>query len=708
MMTTSLNIYKYILLTLVGVTFLSLVAVVQAQEAPEEAAKKFDVSFPVEALGGCQDYSTCRTFCEDPVNSTACVSFAKEKGFYKEDLVVTQGEKILEKAKTEVGCGTQAECKAFCEVPTNYPTCASFAQKSGLRGGYIASPEDQNIVNKAKEVLGCSSPTECASLCSNPDNRDKCSGFAKQVGIRGGQESRGPGGCTSGETCKAYCSDPGNYQQCSNFAGGEGQFKGPGGCTSQDSCQNFCEQNPAQCKMISSDPNGGPGLIDNPQKAAAEFKKYCDANSENCASKGNGFFSNKDARLEFEQFCSANPESCGAKTHFNQVQPTNRKAEFEDLCKSNPSGCETGPGGYSIPKGTASGGFIDPREYCRRDPSRCPNEQRFGERFASTNSYDPVTTCNNTTSCGWENGSCRCGENRSSEGGDSRGSRQCSAAVPTNGCGPNSWWDFGSCSCRNASGAGPGGASGGGSPVEGCSRAGGSWMGSYCKMPNSGTSGNGQQGNPGSPGREQQEAACKSGGGRCTGWYNNACSCERSGSGSNPNYSQPTGPSGKYTSGGQPGGPGAPYPGQSSAGSGRYGGGYDASGKYVGGDYGGYDSAGNNVGTGNDPGAGCRSAGGSWNNGSCQMPQSGTSGGSQSDSGTMSPADGCAKAGGSWNGSSCSMPSTGTSGGDSSTAPTSAPAPATEQSAPPPPSGTVQGISTGLNALEQLLNFLFR
>lgn len=157
-------------------------------------------------------------------------------------------------------------------------------------------------------------------------------------------------------------------------------------------------------------------------------------------------------------------------------------------------------------------------------------------------------------------------------------------------------------------------------PAEGCA-SGSWWNGTSCAQTSSGGGNNtGSSGSySGTPSRESQEAACRAGGGTCTGWYNGACSCIRGGS---------------PTSGGQPGGPGAPYPGASSAGSGAYGGAYDASGNYVGGSYGGYDSSGRYIGTGSSGGSG----------GSTPMPYTAPSG--------SGPSTGCGS-GYYWNGNSC-------------------------------------------------------
>ena len=48
---------------------------------PSDPAKKYNITFPIEELGSCSDLASCKQYCEDPVNSTACINFAKKKGF---------------------------------------------------------------------------------------------------------------------------------------------------------------------------------------------------------------------------------------------------------------------------------------------------------------------------------------------------------------------------------------------------------------------------------------------------------------------------------------------------------------------------------------------------------------------------------------------------------------------------------------------------
>lgn len=217
---------------------------------PEDVARKYGITFPIVELGNCSNYSECRDFCEDPVNYDQCIDFAKKKGFYNEEKVTVdiRNSDFWSKTQAELGCNSMVSCQSFCENPTNFDKCDAFAKKHNLSGGHVNNPHEQQFLTKAKEILGCDSPSSCMNFCSNEENWKKCSEFAKQMGFRGGEVRAGPGGCTSEETCRAFCSDPNNYQICSGFTSSAGgSFSGPGGCNSEESCQSYCEQHPQEC-----------------------------------------------------------------------------------------------------------------------------------------------------------------------------------------------------------------------------------------------------------------------------------------------------------------------------------------------------------------------------------------------------------------------------------------------------------------------------
>ena len=234
-------------------------AVVHAQTAsPTPAADggEAGIVFPIPELGDCADMGSCMGYCEDPVNSTSCIAYAKEKGFYKDDVVAAAPDEFWNKAQTALGCNSRETCETVCQDVANQSKCHEFAVDQSLVGGYVLDPQEEAVLAAAQTALGCDSAQACTDFCADSANAQACDAFAGQVGLRGGDQRTGPGGCTSEGTCQSYCSDPGNYGECAEFAPDGGQFRGPGGCGNQQECRSYCESNPAQCRTYAPGSNG--------------------------------------------------------------------------------------------------------------------------------------------------------------------------------------------------------------------------------------------------------------------------------------------------------------------------------------------------------------------------------------------------------------------------------------------------------------------
>ncbi len=246
---------KAIFVLILFLLFLSPAQVMGVEGTPS-AVKKYAINFPIAQLGNCADLNSCKTYCDQEVNRQACISFAKAKGFYKEN---QEQVKAVEYAKTELGCSDPETCKNFCQQTDNAEKCRSFAEKHGLKKTQGPDNKQQEIVNKAKTVLGCDSQEACKNICEKPENRDKCANFARDAGLdKGNEKSRvGPGGCGTEEACKNYCTDAAHQEECSKFKterrgddkprinAGE---KGPGGCSSEEECRKYCGEHPDECK----------------------------------------------------------------------------------------------------------------------------------------------------------------------------------------------------------------------------------------------------------------------------------------------------------------------------------------------------------------------------------------------------------------------------------------------------------------------------
>lgn len=355
------------------------------QQSAEELAVKYDLSFPIKALGGCANFAECRHFCEDPVNNQICITYAQQKGFY--EVESSRVEQAVSNASKELGCKSEESCRAFCDNPQNFDKCKSFAKKYDLANTDVLEGHKLQVLDKAKEVLGCNSLSSCKEFCEQEENRVNCAEFAKQTGIRGGVENRGPGGCTSPHTCGVYCSLPDHFYACSQFVSTTSdspqiQFRGPGGCDSEISCRAYCNNNPKDCGIVDIQTEIKP--IQLPQKED-EFSRFCREDPAKCS---------------YEKYCAANPTSCttysphtktySSQFHTDETMSCKTPAECYDYCKANPDKCPSFDPNYPKPS-------EGPLSYCSYPASGCPS-----------NSY-------------WDYGSCSC---KSSSSGTSSGTTE--------------------------------------------------------------------------------------------------------------------------------------------------------------------------------------------------------------------------------------------------------------------------------------------
>lgn len=210
----------------------------------EAKAKQYGITFPIADLGGCTGPQECRDFCEQPANQQTCMDFAKKKGFHKEmedsgGMDRQKKEELIEKAKTELGCSSMGECSRVCE--SNPSRCEAFARKHGVyqgppSSGRYSAEEKMQLMEKARSELGCTSMESCKSTCEK--NPDRCMAFAKKHGFDKGNE----------QEREQYESR--QYQQgaSSGISPNYGtQRFGKGGCDSEESCKKYCQEHPDEC-----------------------------------------------------------------------------------------------------------------------------------------------------------------------------------------------------------------------------------------------------------------------------------------------------------------------------------------------------------------------------------------------------------------------------------------------------------------------------
>ena len=100
------------------------------QATGEEAVSSFN--YPIDDLGGCKDLEGCTNYCEDPINYNSCADFAKENGFYRDDVTTYGNDELWEETQNELGCNSSESCSQVCSQPDNFDKCEAYAKRNSI------------------------------------------------------------------------------------------------------------------------------------------------------------------------------------------------------------------------------------------------------------------------------------------------------------------------------------------------------------------------------------------------------------------------------------------------------------------------------------------------------------------------------------------------------------------------------------------------
>ncbi len=283
------RILSILFLVLGAGVFAFSVLFVRAQSVGSESpsiegeAEARGIAFPVPELGNCGNKDACRTYCNEPGNMPACITFAKEHGLMNNE-EAERAEKFADRVREGSGpggCNTPTSCEAYCSDTTYIEECIKFAEEHNFKDQNVEEGKKIRTYLKAGGQLpgGCTSRESCETYCRDVDHLEECFAFAEKVGIgpasppgQFGREEQGsrsehirkfvelvkkgetPGGCKSKEECETYCGADGHLEECVAFGEKAGfmtrekaeQFrktggKGPGGCNSPESCRAYCD-----------------------------------------------------------------------------------------------------------------------------------------------------------------------------------------------------------------------------------------------------------------------------------------------------------------------------------------------------------------------------------------------------------------------------------------------------------------------------------
>ena len=238
-----------------GVLLLAFAAVTdaRAQSSDDTLAA---IQFPVAELGNCGSKEECKTYCDEPDNIEACISFAEKNNLMPAKEIEHAKKFLAAGAKGPGGCTGKNSCEAYCNNPDNIEACVAYAEENGMM-----DEEELNEARKVRDAIRkgvkpppCGGKKECDAYCENPENMPACIEFASAAGLMSEEEQRNaqqmlqaikagakPPACRGKEECDAYCSQDEHFDEC------RGKEECHAFCTSspenEELCFNFGKEN---------------------------------------------------------------------------------------------------------------------------------------------------------------------------------------------------------------------------------------------------------------------------------------------------------------------------------------------------------------------------------------------------------------------------------------------------------------------------------
>lgn len=144
-----------------------------------------EVAFPITELGNCADKAACKTYCDQPANVDACLSFAEKNNLMSADEI----NKARNFKKTGMagpgGCKGKTECQTYCNGPEHLDECVTFAEKNGLMSGKQLddAKKVRGALAKGIKPPACGGKEACDSYCSSPEHFEECVTFGEASGM---------------------------------------------------------------------------------------------------------------------------------------------------------------------------------------------------------------------------------------------------------------------------------------------------------------------------------------------------------------------------------------------------------------------------------------------------------------------------------------------------------------------------------------------
>ncbi len=177
----------------------------------------------------CKGKRECDAYCGEPTHMKVCIAFAEAAGFM-EDRELEDAKKMLsalERGVQPLPCNGKQECDSYCSDPGNMEACMTFAEAAGFMNEQEKA-ESQKMLSAIKRGIKppqCRGEKECDAYCSEDNHIEECIAFAEAAGFMEPQEAemarktggKRPGKCTNKDECEEFCDSSENQETCFTF-----------------------------------------------------------------------------------------------------------------------------------------------------------------------------------------------------------------------------------------------------------------------------------------------------------------------------------------------------------------------------------------------------------------------------------------------------------------------------------------------------------
>ncbi|MDP3974800.1 MAG: hypothetical protein Q8P88_00740 [Candidatus Jorgensenbacteria bacterium] len=251
-------------------------AIVAVPALAQERTGAANIQFPVAELGNCGSEGECKTYCDDPANREACFAFAESNGLMSQAEAATARKFAKGGFTGPGGCTSKESCESYCDNITNINECIAFAEAQGfLPPEELAEAKQvQSAIARGVTPPACGNKRACDTYCRTPAHMQECIAFGEAAGFIKGQELEDAKKVLT--AIKRGVTPPpcGGKEECDVYCAEEANFPQ---CIAFAEAAGFVSKEEAE--MAKKTGGKGPGGC-----RKDECKTYCDnpANQEAC------------------------------------------------------------------------------------------------------------------------------------------------------------------------------------------------------------------------------------------------------------------------------------------------------------------------------------------------------------------------------------------------------------------------------------------